>query len=376
MKKIILNTKIVLQPLSNVAAVIGQKNTMPILDTIHLFTIDNAAETMMGIEASDAETWVTQYAKVQGDVGIDICINANDFLKGLRNIDEENVELNVDESNNNIVCKYSNGYFSMTYDNSSEFPKHNIDLANASEHELASNELLSFINSVQYAVGNDTLRIVLNTIHFDFFEDCLVAVATDGQRLAKIKDTASKNAKQESFNFPIKPANILSNILSSLHGDVKCMFNDMGIKFYSQDFILTTRLMEGRYPNYNSVIPTTTLYKAIVPKASLVSAIKRVSPMGNATSELLRFVFSEKETKVIAENIDFCKKGEETIPCKYNGLKMEIGFKSSHILQTVQNIDSEEIELNLTAPNRACLIEPTTKIEGVESVYLIMPLIL
>ena len=376
MKTIILNTKNVLPLLANVASVVSQKNSIPILDTIRMNTSLKDGANILEITASDGETWVTQYTNVDGDDGLDVCVNANDLLKGLRNLEEENVDFIADESDNSILCKYSNGYFKLVYEDSSNYPKHDIDLNESSAHNIDSSKLLSYISGVQYAVNNDTLRPIFNTIHFDFFEDNMVVVATDGQRLAKIKDCNVTCEKCESFNLPIKPANIIANILSMTKGDVQCVFNNTGISFSNNDFVLTTRLLEGKYPNYDSVIPTASNYKAVVAKQTIISAIKRVAPMGNATSELMKMSFNFSEIKVSAEILDFCKKGEETLECNYNGVKMDICFKSSYLLQTLQNMNCENVEINLIAPNRACILSPCEKEENVEFTYLLMPLLL
>ena len=153
MKKIILNTKAVLPPLSNVASVVGQKNSIPILDSIHLRTFKQEDVNMLEITASDAETWVTQYVQADVNDGLDVCVNANDLLKGLRNLGDETVEFIAEENDNSITCKYSNGYFKLAYEDASNFPKHDIDLKEASAHAIDAKKLLSYINSVQYAVN-------------------------------------------------------------------------------------------------------------------------------------------------------------------------------------------------------------------------------
>ena len=382
MKKIKFNSKKVLTNLSQVAAVVGQKNTMPILSNVKLETIDNPfAGILMMITASDSETWISEMVDIDGDTGVNVCVDASDLLKGLRNLDDVQVEMEIDEDTKNVTCRYENGYFSLSYCDSNEFPKNAFSYANATSYTIDSKKLLSFISSVGFAVNDDELRPVFNSIHFDFFANKLVVVATDGQRLAKITDdTFSSENELKSFNLPTRPANLLLPILATLPDgdkDITCEFNENAITFQGNGFNLTTRLIEGRYPNYDSVIPTSFNNTAIVNKKSIISSIKRVSPMGDMQSELIKLNFGFGEIIISAENVDFCKKAKETLECNYDGLQeLEIGFKSSHLLQSLQNIDSDEIEIKLIAHDRACVLEPHTKIEHIEYKYLLMPLLI
>ena len=381
MKKISFNSKKILSNLSQVAAVVGQKNTMPILANVKLETFQNAnAGIDLKMTASDSETWITEVVDVDGDDGISICVDAADLLKGLRNLDDVDVEMIVDDEKQSVTCKYANGFFSLSYVGTSEFPTNAIDTEGIIEYSVNARKILSFISSVGFAVNDDELQPVFNSIHFDFFADRMVVVATDGQRLAKISDsTSSFNDELKSFSLPTRPANLLLPILASCNesDEITCAFNDRIIIFKSANFNLTARLIEGKYPNYDSVIPTTYNTLATVSKKALISSIKRVAPMGDSNSELIKLNFGYGEILISAENIDFCKKAKETLECTYDGLsELEIGFKSSHLLQSLQNIDSDEIEIKLLAHNRACILEPRTKIDNIEYKYLLMPLLI
>lgn len=379
MKKIKFNAKAILPQLTQVVSVVSSKNAMPILSNVMLQTFDVESNTILVLTASDSETWVEQKIKVEGDFGVDICVDAADIMKGLRNLDDVDVELSIDEEKQQLTCNYGKGYFSITYSNTDEFPKcPNSTDTSSDGYAIPSISLREHIAGVGFAVNDDELRPVFNSVHFDFLNDGMVVVATDGQRLAKIKDSTicGNGGELNSFNLPTKPANILLNILSCHDDEITCKFDEKEIVFFNDHFKLSTRLIEGRYPNYDSVIPKESKYEAIIDKAAFVSSIKRVAPMGNNTSELMKLAFDVNTLVISAENIDFCKKAEETIMCQYLGNKMEIGFKSSFLLQSLQNINSESIEMRLIANNRACVLVPQTKKENTEYTYLLMPLLL
>lgn len=380
MKKINFDAKCILTQLSHVAAVVGQKNSMPILDCIKLETFyDESQNVVLKMTASDAETWISEKAFVNGDIGINVCVGADDFLKGLRNLSDTNVELEIDDESHTITCNYANGFFKLTIDNADDFPTCKNDIDESATYQLEASKLFANISSVLFATTDDALRPALNCVHVDLLANGgMVFVATDGQKLAKIKDSSLNcgNVEDMAFNLPNKPTNLLLNILNSQDENVSFKFNDCAIVFFNDIFTIETRLQETRYPNYNSVIPNEFVAKATFNRQELIDAIKRVAPMGNTTSELMKLDFSIGKIIATAENIDFCKKGQETINCEYNGENMGIGFKSSFLLQSAQNINCERIDMHIINNTRAVVLSPNESSSNCEYTYLLMPLLL
>lgn len=376
MKKISFDVKDVLSQLTQVASIVAAKNTMPILRCVKFETKNVNDTTLLKMTTSDGETWVSAVANIDGDEGINVCMAANDILHGLQNLSDSHVTLEIDEEKNTVICHYGKGFFRITCESSNEFPIHKIAKDGLCEFDLQPKNLFSYIKKVSFATNNDELRPVLNSIHFDFFDDNMIIVATDGQRLAKITDGNIKNTFGEikSLNLPTKPSMILSNALTLTDNDVKCRFNDKVAVFSNPQFKLSTRLIEGRYPNYNSVIPKDNLKTAIIAKDNFISAIKRVSPMGNSLSELITLTFTNNALIVKTENDELSKKAEETISCEYSGVEMTIGFKYSYLLQGLQSVTSEKVLFNIISPERACIISPESMTENLEYLCLLMPL--
>lgn len=374
MKTIKFQTKNILPQLTQVVAVVNSKNTMPILSCVKLDTYAKGSGISLKMTASDSETWIMQNVEVEGDAGISICIDASDFLKGLRNLDDDYVEMKIDEEKNAITCKYTNGYFAISCLDSKEFPLVSPDIENMQKYNIDASKLLFLISNVGFAMNNDELRPVFNSVHFDFFRDRMVTVATDGQRLAKLTDWEIDGKENDySFNLPSKPSSLILGVLASCQGDVSCIFNDNMIVIENSNFSFITRLIEGKYPNYDSVIPKTYNYLAKVNKKSLMASIKRVSAMGDNVSELVKFYFNNNEIVVSAENVEFFKSAKESIACDYTGSPLVIGFKSSYFIQSLQNIESENIKIELIADDRPCILEPD-KETNIESKFLLMPL--
>lgn len=375
MKKISFDVKDVLPQLTQVASIIAAKNAMPILRCVKFETKNVNDTTLLKMTASDGETWVSAVANINGDEGINVCMAANDMLRGLQNLSDSYVTLEIDEEKNTVICHYGKGFFRIACESSNEFPIHKIEKDDLCEFDLQPKNLFSYIKKVSFATNNDEWRPVLNSIHFDFFADNMIIVATDGQRLAKITDGNVKNTFGEikSLNLPTKPSTILSNALTLTDNDVKCRFNDKVAVFSNPQFKLSTRLIEGRYPNYESVIPKDNLKAAVIDKDSFTSAIKRVAPMGNSMSELMTLTFGNNNIIIKTENVELSKKAEETMQCEYNGGDMTIGFKFSYLLQALQSMQAEKILFNIISPERACIIKPEIE-NGAQYLCLLMPL--
>lgn len=375
MQRIEFNVKDVLPQLAQVSSVVAQKNAVPILGCVKFETKEVGGNTFLKLTASDGETWVSTIANVKGDDGIVTCINAVDILKGLQNLDDANVVLEIDTEKGNVVCKYGKGFFRITCEQADGFPIHKIDKGNLNEFTLPAKSLLAYTKKVAFATNADELRPVLNSIHFDFFNDHMVIVATDGQRLAKVSDNTIQHTLdgKKSLSLPTKPSTILTNVLASTDDDVKCKFDDKVVVFSNQYFNLSTRLIEGNYPNYEMVIPKDGLHVAKINKNAIISAIKRVAPMGSTISELMTLNFGNNEILVKTENLELSKKAEETIACEYNDAEMTIGFKCSYLLQGLQSVQTDNILLHVISSDRACVIKPDVE-DGWEYLCLIMPL--
>lgn len=141
-------------------------------------------------------------------------------------------------------------------------------------------------------------------------------------------------------------------------------------------YTMTCRFIEGRYPNYNSVIPQNNENKVVLERQTFLNALKRVSVFSNQASNLIKLQLSNNNIIVSAQDIDFSTAAEETISCQYAGTSMNIGFKSSFLIEILNNIPSAEISLELSDPSRAGLIIPQENEENEDLLMLLMPMML
>lgn len=377
MKKIVLNTAELLPKLTQVVGLVANKSSLPILENV-LFRAKSETNELY-LTTSDNESWlVVKFFALDVEEDTSFCLNAKDCLTTMRNLSDTTITLTVEESARIINGGYSNGKFSMPYVNADEYPQ--APVANdLKEKGIGAQQLLAAIDKVRFAMANDELRPVMNSVHFDFLQDKLVTVATDGQKLVRYTD---ENAKGEDsvdyFTLPKKPANLLPLLLQKENGMVSVRFNDKNAVVSSDGFHLVTRLLEARYPNYNTVIPDRANLpkKAIVNKDAILGALKRVMPMGNMSIELVKLSFGNNRVTISTENLDFSTSASEYIDCDYSGEEFAIGFKGSFLVQVIQNVNDDEIQMAFTDKSHAAIIEPKTQLDGFDYISILMPMLI
>jgi DNA polymerase-3 subunit beta len=364
--------------LKNAAKVVNPKNSLPILGDV-LFETKN---DVLVATVSDGEQWLSQKCEiVSSDQEFRFCVSATEFTNAINNIGDMPITITLDESTKVFVCEYNNGNgkFSMPYENAKEYPLSNIDTSDTKDFIVDSKKVLKAIELTGFATANDELRPVMNGIHFDFFEDGMVCATSDGHKLARYKDKTitsnNENGTTPNFTLPKKPANILMNILSTLEGDIKLSFNDKGISINNKDFKLTARLLEARYPNYESVIPKDNPITITVDKNSLLNALKRVLPMANDTSNLVELSFKQGNITVSAKDIDFSKYAQETVTCDCE-TEINIGFKGSTLSEILKNINDDNIVIELSSPSRAGVFYSAFGLTKEEYLSLCMPMLI
>lgn len=378
--KIKFNVNDILPQVTQVASVVNQKATIQILADIILKSYkDKNGDVCLMATASDNETFVSMKAPLLQDSDDDfaIAINAKDFVSTLRNLSGHTVAIETKE-NQTCVGKYANGHFSMPYDIADDFP---IPSITGEQKEILINaqRLLNAIASTEYASATDELRPIMNGVHFDFTENGMVVVATDGMKLSKYTDTTIKASNSDDvtgLTLPSKPAHIMTLLLAKREGEVKLAYNSMNVVLSCAEFRVIARVQEGRYPNYNSVIPKNNSISAIVKRDELVGALSRVMPMGNNASELVALTFDNGVLTINAEDIDYSKSATEKISCEYEGQKFAIGFKGSTLMSVACKIANEYILFKMEEPSRAALALPKTQGDDVEYMSLLMPMLL
>ncbi|MBR1395288.1 MAG: DNA polymerase III subunit beta [Prevotella sp.] len=355
------------------ARVINSKNALPILGD---FVFDINGQTL-GLTASDSEnTMQTTVELNESDGNGRFAIGNHDLLEAVKGFSEQPITFDVDMSARIAKITYQNGLFSLPTENADEYPTAQT-IGDASTSIIINSQMLSEnINRSIFATAQDELRPVMNGIYFDLTPDCLAIVASDGHKLVRNKLYTIKSDQPASFILPKKPATLLKNMLGKEGGDITIRFDERNAEINYGDGIILCRLIEGRYPNYNSVIPQNNPNELRVDRLGLLAALRRVQPFANDSSNLIRFHVENAVLQLDAEDYDFSKTATERMSCDYNGQAMSIGFKGSSFIEVLSNFDCPEIVIQLADPSRAGLVLPSEQPENQDVLMLMMPMLL
>jgi DNA polymerase-3 subunit beta len=359
--------------LQTLARVINSKNSLPILDSF-LFEVRN---NQLNITASDSENVMKSY------VLLDECDGEGQFavpnrtiLDAVKELPEQPLTFEVDTEHFTVRILYQNGLYNFTAQNADEYPHTQSIPDGATVITVDGAVLNDNITRSIFATAQDELRPVMNGIYFDLTSESLSIVASDGHKLVRNKNFTVKSESPASFILPKKPATLLKNVLGKESGDVVIKFDNRSAEISFSEGVLSCRLIEGRYPNYNSVIPQNNPNQLTIDRKLLVGALRRVLPFASESSQLVRFHLETGKLVLSSEDIDFATSAKEEITCDYSGQNMNIGFKGSSLSEILTNLDSTEVVIQLADPSRAGIIVPAEQPENEDVLMLIMPMLL
>lgn len=369
--KFIVSSTYLLKKLQVLGGVINASNTLPILDNF-LFELDKKS---LSVSASDLETTMSTKIEVDsGDSGV-IAVPAKLLLETLKTFPEQPLTFVVAD-NNTVEISSNHGKYALAYADGAEFPKA-IELAEPSSTTLQGDVLASAIAKTIFAAGNDDLRPVMSGVFFQFSPENLTFVATDAHKLVKYQRTDVSASQVAEFIMPKKPLNLLKGILLGSEEQVLIEYNDSNAKFSFDETELICRLIDGKYPNYEAVIPKDNPNQLSISRNQFLSSVKRVSIFSNKTTHQVRLRIAGAELNVSAEDIDYSNKAEERLTCSYQGDDMQIGFNSRFLVEMLNSLQSDDVSLEMSLPNRAGILTPLDGLEDGEHVtMLVMPVML
>lgn len=371
--KFVVSSALLSSHLQIINRVINSKNALPILDCFLLELKGNR----LTITAADSEIQMKTFIEVTECEGEgSMAINANNLLDPLRELSDQPLRFEVNDETLEIYIYYHNGKYNFIALNGDEFPQPKPLKDTSIKLTLDPQILLSGINRTIFATADDELRPVMNGIYFDIAPENLTFVASDGHKLVRVISEDVKAEEKASFILPKKPAGLLRSVLPKEEENVNISFDENHAVIELTEYHMVCRFVEGRYPNYNSVIPSNNPNKVTLDRLNFLNAVKRVSVFSNPSSNLIKMELSEDKVLFTAQDIDFLTAAEETINCQYSGASMNIGFKASFLIDILNNIPSIDVTLELSDPSRAGIIVPVENEVNEEMLTLIMPMML
>lgn len=369
--KFIVSSESLLNELQILGGIVNNTNTLPILDNF-LFHLNNS---QLILTASDLETSMSTTIAVESQDSGMIALPARLLLDTLKTFPEQPLTF-VKTDNNTLEISANNGKYAVAYLNGEDFPKA-AQVKDPMKTKINGQILATAISATLFASGNDDLRPVMSGVFFQFNTSELTFVATDAHKLVKYTRTDIKADKNAEFIMPKKPLQLLKGILQSIDQDVFIEYNETNAEFSFGNIRMTCRLVEGKYPNYEAVIPKENPNVMQIGRSDFLNSVRRVSIFSNKTTHQVRLKLAGAELQVSAEDFDYSNKAEERLGCEYLGDDMQIGFNSRFLIEMLNNINCNEIKLSMSLPNRAGIITPTDPLEdGEEITMLVMPVML
>jgi DNA polymerase-3 subunit beta len=371
--KFIVSSSNLLRHLQTISGVLNSSNPLPILDNF-LFIIE---KSQLMVFASDLETTMTTLLQVESKQSGKVAVPAKILLDTLKTFPEQPLTFSIDEKTHAIEISSDFGKYKLSGFDGEEFPKLP-EPEGASSIEIAADALQDAINLTLFATGNDELRPVMSGVFCQMSKDNITFVATDAHKLVRYRRNDLKSKKDAAFILPKKPLNLLKNVLGGSAESVKVSYNSNNAFFEAGQISLICRLIDGRYPNYEAVIPTENPNVLTIERNALLNSVRRVSIFSNKTTYQVRLKIAGSELNISAEDIDFSNEANERLSCQYAGEDLEIGFNARFLVDMLSNLNSEYINLEMSAPNRAGIILPSKngKDTGEDVLMLVMPVML
>ena len=359
--------------LQTLSRVISNKNSLPILECI-LFELEG---NQLRLTASDTDiTLITEMEVNDCEGGGRFAINASKIINGIKEINEQPICIIIDNDSFAVTIQYQNGAGNFIGQSGEEYPQPKGVNASAQSIVMDGNQLLGGVTRTLFATADDELRPVMNGIFMDIQSESITFVASDGHRLVKCRNFNVQGYQPASVILPKKPAKTLKEILGKGDGEVTMRFDESSAEIKLEGYTLSCTLIEGHYPNYNSVIPTDNPYRIIVDRQALIGALRRVMVFASSSTSLVKLQIGGNTLSVSAQDIDFATNAKESVLCEYDGAPMSIGFKGTFLIEILNSLSSQEIALELADPSRAGVICPVEEGSDEDVLMLLMPMML
>jgi len=368
--KFIVSSSGLLRQLQALSGVLNTSNPLPILDNF-LFVIEKGSLT---ISASDLETTMITHLPVESKASGKVAVQAKILLETLKTFPEQPLTFSIDEKTHQVEISSDYGKYKLSGFDADEFPKMPVaeDTATLTVPALT---MLQAISKTIFATGNDELRPVMSGVFCQISKDDITFVATDAHKLVRYKRGDAKSVNEAAFILPKKPLTLLKNILGSSDNDIKIRYNSTNAFFEVENTTLICRLIDGRYPNYEAVIPVDNPNKLTISRTAFLNAIRRVGIFSSKTTHQVNLKITGSELQLNAEDVDFSNEATERLSCQYNGEDMEIGFNVRFLADMLSNLESDEVTIEMSAPNRAGIITPAVEGRKINEdiLMLVMP---
>ncbi|MDX2002711.1 MAG: DNA polymerase III subunit beta [Chitinophagales bacterium] len=369
--KFVVSTSALLKQLQLVSGVIGSSTVLPILENF-LFDISKGKLT---IYSTDLETSMSTALQVEAKENGKVAIPAKILLDTLKTLPEQPLAFNIDDESYAVEIKTENGKYKLSGENGDDFPK--IPVAeNVTNLHMPASVLAKAISKTLFAVSTDELRPAMTGVYFQLNPEGTTFVATDAHKLVRYRRSDARSESSAAFIVPKKALNLLKSALPNDDTTVNISYNNSNAFFSFEEVNLICRLIDARYPDYNAVIPIDNSSRLSIARGDMQNSLKRIAIYSNKTTNQVVLKLAGSELQISGQDLDFSNEANERLNCSYDGADMEIGFNAKFLIEILNVLDSDEVNFELSSPNRAGVIVPTDKDDNEDVLMLVMPVML
>lgn len=372
--KFLLPSSVITNKMNAMSKVLNAKPVQPVLDNF-LMELDGES---LHITASDGECTqcsIIPLTKAEGQGKF--CLPTDRMLAALKNLPDQPIAFHIDETTHSVNVKYKNGKYDLMAYNGDDYPQFSPIDDSHGRVQLEAKVLYAGIQQTMVAIGTDELRPMMCGICFTLKENRLEVVATDGHKMIRGRYKTEMQGEPFSFVLPVKAAKIVRGLTNKNDtSQVTITWNGREAIFQFEHDTFRCRLLEGRYPNYNSVIPKEHTRTATIDRTDLLYAMRRVGGFCSTANGCIALDFSGASLNVSGKNIDYSTSAEELLFCSYAGEPLRIGFKSEFFQQMIENLNTQEVIIKMGEASRAAIIEPVADDGDWELLSLLMPMML
>jgi DNA polymerase-3 subunit beta len=367
--KFIVSSGALLKQLQVLGGLISTNTNIAIIENF-LFDIQG---NKLSISSSDLETTMRSSIAINSEESGKVALPAKMLLETLKSLPEQPVTFIVNSDKSAVEISSDYGKYTIGCFDGDEFPELP-EVEEPGKLNLPADKLLTAIQKTVFATGNDEMRLIMTGVFAQFTPEHVTFVATDAHKLVRYRVLDVQSDSTAELILPKKPLNLLKGILASADTDVTVYYSEKNVRFEFDEVVLVCRLIEGKYPNYEAVIPTNNPSNLIIDRASFLSSVRRVSIFSNKSTNQVRLKITGTEIHISAEDLDFANKAAERLNCNFEGEDITIGFNAKFLMEMIANLESKDIHMELSAPNRAGLLFPTDGMEeNEELLMLVMP---
>jgi len=369
--RFIVSSASLLRQLSAISGAITNNPVVPILENF-LFEINNGK---LVITASDLQTSMITELEIEATENGSIAVPARILMDTLKNLPEQPVTFTIDSETYSIEISSDNGRYKLAGENATDFPKVPT-VSDGFSVNISSDVLARAISNSIFATSSDELRPAMTGVYLNISDTNSTFVATDGHRLIRYRRVDVAADTDNAIIIPRKALNLLKATLPSENSNVTIEFNLTNAYFGFNNIKMICRLIDERFPDYENVIPVDNDNEMTIDRAELLSSLRRIAIYANKTTHQVRLKIKGSELQISAEDLDFSNEANEILSCEHDGEDIEIGFNAKFLIEMLNNIESPQVLMQLSAPNRAGLLLPVEKDENEDILMLVMPVML